>query len=109
MPKSLNRYANQQQPPAGQRISFGLTPILEDLAELQLSSNVKKSRDDFGILNRSNAKDRLLLEEEKEEDEVRGDDEQVVKQLKMLFDEDDTKIPENQLLQGGKDGDATAA
>ena len=28
---------------------FGLTPVIEDLAELNLSSMKKKSKDDFGL------------------------------------------------------------
>ena len=38
-----------QKPPVRQ--SYGLTPILEDLAELVLTSNKKKSKDDFNLVN----------------------------------------------------------
>jgi hypothetical protein len=45
--KFQNLSAFRKQPLLPVQIGFGLTPILEDLDDLRLSSNQKRNKDDF--------------------------------------------------------------
>ena len=75
----------------------GLTPVIEDLAELDLSSKKKNSADDFAVGIRST--ERLVIPYEVPESlsvRLRLREPEVAKQLNELFQED--AIGENQML-----------
>ena len=69
-----------------------VTPIMEDLAELKLSSSKKTVKDDNDIPDRSRKLQIVAEEEEEKEDEV-------VKQLDRLFENYQEYQP---LLKEGK-------
>ena len=61
--------------------TFGLTPIIEDMAELYLSSQKKMSKDDFDLGNKQ------LPHQEVQKVNVNVED-NVNKQLNLLFDKE---------------------
>lgn len=48
--KSKIRRSNSSDKLVDRTKKFGLTPIIEDLAELNIESTVKKSKDDFKLV-----------------------------------------------------------
>lgn len=87
-------------------LSFGLTPVIEDLNDLALTSNRKKPRDDFDLQESkpktlvfsdgSNAQEREQPYQEGAPHEF--SDEDIARQLTILFDEE--QIPERHNLEG---------